>query len=320
MKGVIALYRRHPESPYHDVKANTRRMYDESLDLLEKTVGARVIGRLTGIDIKRWHGNLKKPAKAGGPERVRRAYKAMQLLRIAMTFGAVCGHEECERLSSILGKMRFEQPKRREKFVSYQQSTAIIEEALSRGLHSVALGQALQFELTLRQSEVIGSWEEDDGAGGGIVHLGRKWGDGLTWGHIDASGILNKETTKRGVKALHNVLASPVLMRLIDMVPQEKRIGPMIICETTGRPYRYRHWAGTWRKIANAVGVPADVWNRDSRAGGITEGFDAGADLETMRQHASHTDAAMTSHYNRLTVLKTEKVAKLRQAHRKKDE
>ncbi|MGB3812936.1 MAG: hypothetical protein WA950_06885 [Shinella sp.] len=43
----------------------------------------------------------------------------------------------------------------------------------------------------------------------------------------------------------------------------------MIKCESTGLPYRYRHFAERWREVATEAGVPTNVWNRDSRAGGV---------------------------------------------------
>lgn len=111
-------------------------------------------------------------------------------------------------------------------------------------------------------------------------------------------------------------MAYPFLRDIIEMVPVEKRMGPMIKCESTGLPYRYRHFSKTWRLITNEAGVPEDVWNRDSRAGGVTEGSDAGADLEHLRHHANHKNAQTTQRYNRKTLEKTQKVAELRVAHR----
>ncbi|QRM54086.1 hypothetical protein [Sinorhizobium sp. BG8] len=62
--------------------------------------------------------------------------------------------------------------------------------------------------------------------------------------------------------------------------------------------------------------MPKTVWNRDGRAGGVTEGSDAGADLEHLRDHANHTNAATTRRYNRKTLEKTREVAHLRVASR----
>ncbi|MBD9540155.1 site-specific integrase [Ensifer sp. ENS04] len=337
LKSVIRLYQQTKESPYHEVKSNTREMYDESLGLLEKTVGDRRLEKLTGLDFKRWYANFRQPAAdtekqaahrakmaeqgiilPPNPERMRRAYKAMQLLRIVIGFGVVLNITECFRLDTILSKMEFSSPKARTEAITFAQAKAICELAVKKGMVSIALAQALQFELTLRQIDVIGRWEKvTDAKAGGIVDRGRRWRDGLLWSHLDENGILTKTTSKvDDVVAEHDTMAYPFLREMIDLVPPEKRVGPMIIMETTGIPWRGREFRLRWRALADEVGVPKNVWNRDSRAGGVTEGSDAGADLEHLRHHANHKNAQTTQRYNRNTLEKTKQVAELRVAHR----
>lgn len=74
---------------------------------------------------------------------------------------------------------------------------------------SIAIAQALQFELTLRQIDVIGIWEPLDVTGEhtGIINKGQRWTGGVTWSHIDSHGILSKVTTKTGQ------LTMPALMK-----------------------------------------------------------------------------------------------------------
>lgn len=337
LKSVIRLYQHTKESPYHEVKSNTRTMYDESLGLLETTVGDRRLDKLTGLDFKRWYSKFREPAvdtekqakkrakleEQGiilppNPERMRRAYKAMQLLRIVIGFGVVLNITECFRLTAILKQIEFSSPKARTEAITFAQAKAICDKAIEKGQLSIALAQALQFELTLRQIDVIGRWEKvDDVKAGGIVDLGQRWRDGLLWSHLDENGILTKTTSKvDDVVAEHDTMGYPFLREIIDRIPPEKRVGPMIKFESTGLPYRYRHFSRQWRKIANEVGVPSNVWNRDSRAGGVTEGSDAGADLEHLRHHANHKNSQTTQRYNRNTLEKTKQVAELRVAHR----
>jgi len=63
--------------------------------------------------------------------------------------------------------------------------------------------------------------------------------------------------------------------------------------------------------------IPDNVWNRDSRAGGITEALGAGAQLDDARQHAGHAETRTTQRYNRDTLAKTRRVAELRVASRR---
>lgn len=318
VKSLIAVYRKTEESPYHNVKHNTRHMYDQSLDLLEKTVGARQLKKLTGLDFTRWYNNLKEPAKVGEPERQRRSYKAMQLLRIIVKFGVVANIPECVRLATILQNMEFSAPASRTQHITFAQVEAICAAAIARGKLSIAIAQALQFELTLRQIDVIGIWEPLDNPEKhtGIIKRGQRWTGGVTWSHIDSNGILTKVTTKTGQLAEHDTKAYPFLRKLLDMVPVEKRIGPIVISENTRFPYRHKQFSEIWRQIADDCGVPKDVWNRDSRAGGVTEGSDAGANIEHLRHHANHSNIATTIRYDRKTVQKTRTVAELRVAHR----
>jgi hypothetical protein len=336
IRALIRLYQHTPESPYHKIKSNTREMYDENLSIVEKAVGTRQLSRLTGLDFIRWHANFKKPAEdtphlakkrllaarkgetlPPNPERPSRAYKAMQLLRMVIRFGVVLNIKECFRLSTVLEALEFSPPKARTITLTFEQAKAICEKAMEMDRHSMALAQALEFELTLRQIDVIGRWEKTDQPdAGGIVDCGKRWVDGLLWSDIDGDGILNKQTSKNDQRAIHDTMAYPFLRQYLDMVPPEKRIGPVIISETTGRPYKPEQFSRTWRKIARKVGIDDKVWNRDSRAGGVTEGSDAGADIEHLRHHANHKNIQTTTRYNRQTIDKTRTVAELRIAHR----
>lgn len=337
LKSLIRMYQTTKGSGYHEIKSNTREMYDYSLNLLEKDCGMRQLDKLTGLDIREWYEHFKEPAEdtptqakkraeaaeqgitlPPNPERIRRAYQCMQLLRIVISFGVVANITECFRLKTVLESMSFHVPRGRTEQITFAQAEAICNVAIGKGLISIALAQALQFELTLRQIDVIGRWEKsDDYRDGGIVDRGQRWRDGLLWSHLDSRGILTKPTSKvEGVTAEHDTMQYPFLRKIIDMVPPAKRFGPMIKSETTGLPYRDRNFAEVWRKCADEAGVPRAVWNRDSRAGGITEGSDAGADLEHLRHHANHQNAATTQRYNRKTLEKTQAVAQLRIAHR----
>jgi hypothetical protein len=318
LKSLIRMYQHTKGSGYFEVKSNTRAMYNFSLSLLEKDCGMRRLSRVTGLDIRAWYDHFKEPAAEDGEERTRRAYQCMQLLRIVVGFGVVANITDCFRLKTVLEEMRFHVPRGRTEQITFEQAQAVCEVALSKGLTSIALAQALQFELTLRQIDVIGRWEKmDDARDGGITDRGQRWRDGLLWAHLNADGILTKPTSKvEGITAEHDTMQYPFLREIIDLVPPEKRIGPMIKSEATGLPYRQRYFSDQWRMCADEAGVPKSVWNRDSRAGGITEGSDAGADLEHLRHHANHQNSATTQRYNRKTLEKTRTVAQFRVAHR----
>jgi hypothetical protein len=62
----------------------------------------------------------------------------------------------------------------------------------------------------------------------------------------------------------------------------------------------------------------ANVWNRDSRAGGITEAWDSNAQEKDIQRLATHSDPAMTRRYARNSLASTTRVAALRVAGRER--
>ena len=61
-------------------------------------------------------------------------------------------------------------------------------------------------------------------------------------------------------------------------------------------PISYGNW---FRQIARAAGIPDDVWNMDSRAGGATEADAAGADFTDIQGALTHKGPSMTRRYIR---------------------
>jgi len=144
----------------------------------------------------------------------------------------------------------------------------------------------------------------------------RRWVNGLTWADISPEYVFVKETTKTGAVVAHDLKLCPMVYSLLAQVPASNRIGPLIIDEAAGRPYASHAYTREWRAVARAAGVPDYVWNMDARAGGISEGDDAGADLDMLRSAAGHSQSSTTVRYVRGTIGKSRKVAQLRQAHR----
>lgn len=313
---LIRYYREHPNSPYRELKYNSQHIYDQHLDTLRDVVGKRRLGSLTGVDFLAWYKNFSTDEK--GEERlISSAHKLMNMFRIAVSWGVVLELPQCSRLREILSEMRFAKPAPRATFLNYDQAVAIIAKAHEMGLPSIALAQAMQFELTLRQKDVIGEWMPGGEAGtGAIVAAGRRWANGLLWSHIGQDGVLRKVTTKTGAEAVFEIARYPLVVQELGRWEGPK-VGPMIIDERSGLPYRNERFSKRWREVATAAGVPKDVYNMDSRAGGITEATDAGAPIEAVRHHATHRDARTTMRYSRQTLTKTQSVAEFRTSSRK---
>ena len=315
---LVRHYQQDPASPYQGVKWNTRRTYDQVLGVIDKAFGKRVLAGLHIGDFRRWYEEAAKPKAAGSPPRLRKAHGIISMFRRLLVYGISAEIVECARLATLLNASRFKQPGRRRVKLELAHVQAFLREAVKRGRLSLALGTALQFETTLRQRDVIGEWEPvSPGAEpSGIVLGRRRWVNGLTWADISPEYIVVKETTKTGAVVAHDLKLCPMVYSILAQVPASIRIGPLIIDEIAGRPYAPHTYTREWRAVARAAGVPDYVWNMDARAGGISEGDDAGADLDMLRSAAGHSQSSTTARYVRGTIGKSRQVAQLRQAHR----
>lgn len=141
---------------------------------------------------------------------------------------------------------------------------------------------------------------------------GKRWVSGLTWNDLVLDGVTRKITSKTGAIAAHDLALCPHVLQVLEHVPAERRLGPVIVDEAAGRPYARDAYAREWRIIARAAGIPDHVFNMDARAGAITEAEEAGADLDMIRAAAAHTQASTTARYSRGAVGKSRTVAQKR--------
>jgi hypothetical protein len=237
-----------------------------------------------------------------------------------MSFGVTQGFDDCAKADAILGKLRFDAPAARNEKLTREQVEAVCRKAHDLGLHSIALATVLQFELAFRQKDVIGEWEPCEETVGGIVHNGTRWVSGLTWSHIDASMILRKapvKTKRHGIEVEHDLKLYPMLMEELARVPFNRGVGPMILSEATGEPYKHRTFTQTWRRVAKAAGIPSHVKNMDARAGAISEAYDSGADETSVMKHAGHRNRQTSAKYNRGSLEQKSRVAMIRQGKQK---
>jgi hypothetical protein len=310
MGSLIDIYASAENSPYQNLRYRSQVNYDRQLRLLKETVGERRIDKLTGDDFDRWYRKWREPKRPGSPPRIGRAHSLITRLRTLFGYGQRRAYPNCEKLKNVLSEMRFKATPPRKVIITYRQVVAFISKAHELKEPELALAQALQFEGTLRQIDVIGEWLPDPERPSGF-----RWANGLLWQHIP-DYVLTKDTTKTGQESRIDFKLYPLALAELQRVPSDERVGPVIINRVTGEPFKSSTYRRRWRAVARAAGIPDEVENRDSRAGGVTEGSDAGADLEHLRVHASHADGRTTARYNRRTLTKTRTVARLRVAHR----
>ncbi len=324
LASLVNCYQTDPDSTYHKKRYAVRKNHDITLRKIVKLHGDEQLSDIKGRLLLAWHKEW-----SGDGQKIAMAHAFIGHLRTMFAFGATLLEDaECERLCSVLHKMRFQAPKPRTERLTADQAVALRVKAHGRGWHTMALAQSLQFELMLRQKDVIGEWVPPSEPGIGIVGPKGKWLMGLRWDEVDQNLILRHNTSKRGKDievdlklapmvleelALHS--KTPIAQLTRDVLPAS---GPLIICEITGWPYTTAEFRRKWRLMADLAGIPKAVRNMDSRAGAISEATDAGADLEHVRHAATHSDIGMTQRYSRGSVEKVAGVSRTRVAHRNK--
>ncbi|WP_081740476.1 tyrosine-type recombinase/integrase [Afipia sp. P52-10] len=298
MRSLCRVYQEHPDSDFHTVKANTRRTYTGSLKIIEASVGARVIRNLTIVDAKRWYKQWRAPKFIGGPERIDRAHDAISMVRTVLKFGFALGHDECGELDQRLHNVRFERGGAREEEMTAAQAVAFVRKALDLGERDMAIGVAAQFELMLRQKDVIGEWRVAKPGTHDALYFGDEmWVGRFRWDQVPG-WVFRIKTSKTRAPAEFRLVDYPILFQLLDAVPMHERSGS--ICKGEhGLPFRERTYRKRFRRIARAAGIPDSVWSMDSRAGGATEAYEAGADLSAIRDHLTHSNEQMTMRYIR---------------------
>lgn len=311
LASLIQCYATDKDSPIHKLRYASRRHYARLFDMLEnvewehdgitRRAGDTLIKDIKARTLLRWHEIWMDQGK------VAMAHAVMAAVRILSGFGAtILEDEECSRLSGVLSQMRFKSPKSRTVNLTAQQATDIRRVAHEQGAPSVALAQALQFDLTLRQKDVIGEWVPMSEPGiSDTFYANNKWLRGLRWEEIDANLILRHVTSKRQKEITIDLKHAVMVMEELALAYGKgftradlPANGPVIV-SYLGRPYDGQSFRWYWRKAATAAGVPAHIRNMDTRAGAITEATEAGVPLEHVRAAATHSDIGMTQKYSR---------------------
>lgn len=334
VRGLIRCYQTDPDSSFHELRFKSKQFYCDMMGLLDKRVGEVGLSSITGRRIKQWYNALAEPKTPDSPPRIPRAHACMAMLRILFGFGhTILEDDHCRRLKEIMGELEFAQGRPRSVAITAEQAVAVRRKAHEMGYPSVALAQAIQFETLLRPSDVIGQWVPISEPGlSSVQYGGEKWIVGIDWREISADLILTHRLSKSlkgraaiadrnsGKEKVYDLKLYSMVMEELGRIPSEARSGPLIVCETTGLPYRHADFRRRWRSVARRAGIPDNVQNRDSRAGGITEGIVAsGGNLEAVRHAAGHSQITTTTRYSRAGDQQTATVAVLRQSKRGKE-
>jgi hypothetical protein len=294
---LVRFYETHPDSPYHELKQSTQRVYSKTMALLMRHKGSRRVDAVDGSDVRRWYKELSEAHSKGW------AYYTTNVLKAVLSFGATKRIDECRLLRAELREAKLGAGGRRKEFLTYAQVGAFRQAANDMGLAWMGLCLTLQFEFGMRRRDVIGEWIIGDNASA-TIRIGRRiWRDGLTWGHIDGNGVLRKLISKTEftseVQAVHAIADYPDVEALLASVPPERRVGPLVIYPRTGLPPTDAQCRRAFRMIARQAGIPDNVWNMDARAGANTEAFKAGATKDERMALLTHTQPETNDRYVR---------------------
>jgi hypothetical protein len=316
---LILSYRTDKASAYPTLRFRTRQHYDSLLRRIEADLGAREVAEVRTRDITLTH-------QLWSLRGVHMAHALIGMLRTLCNYGGtILEDDACITLAGRMGAMRFKMGKPRQIRITADQVVAVRAMAHDMGYHAIALAQAFQFDLMLRQRDVIGEWIPETEPGESDVRDGNgwKWLRGIRWSEIDDKLILRHVTSKRQKEIEVDLTLAPMVMAelrfehlIVAPSPETRhRIrsgGPIIVQPETGLPYSGHEFRRLWRLVARAAGVPDNTFNMDSRAGAISEATDAGASLELVRHAATHSDVATTARYSRGSTGKIAEVMRLR--------
>lgn len=339
VQSACRIYQEHPHSKFRKVKHNTRATYLTSLNLIEATVGKRQIRNVNILTCEHWYDEWRKGVvsvgpngeRILGPERIDRAHDAISMFRTVIYFMAALRHPDCKVLAEELARVKFEKGGARTQELTYAHVTAFIRAAMELGRKGImpaeraltmAIATAGQFELMVRQKDIIGDWAPRNANArfpGGIATIDlddETWSGFFNWENIPG-WIWRMKTSKSKYRAPaeFDLQRYTILYPLLELVPHEQRTGPIIKGEG-GLPVRYRSFVKWWRQIADVAQIPSDVESADARAGGATEAEEAGATLEQIQGGLTHTRKETTLGYIRRRTKKIADVAEIRSRSR----
>jgi hypothetical protein len=267
--GLVHCYRTDDRSPYKTLKYRTRENYDNLLRRVSHDLGPQQIKNLDAECMEGWHRQWSADGK------VAMGHSLIGMLRGLASFGSkVLKDPACRELRMTLHDIKAPPPQARKEQLTAEHAIAIRAKAHEMGVPSIALAQALQFELRLPQREVIGEWVPVSEVAPFSDVLwrhrkqNRKWIRGLKWNELDHNFVLRHPIlSKKGKVPQFDLRQKWMVMEELRKTNRADlpASGPMIVAEYNGHPWMAVEFRRKWRQVANAAGMPKEVFNMDSR-------------------------------------------------------
>ena len=268
-------------------------------------------------------------------KKIAKARFCIAILKAALTYGILCKFKACAAFKETLSVCDFPTLRGRKHAPTADQIIAARKAAHAKGHAPLALAYAIQFEGTNRQTDVMGQWVPvSDRAVSAVIDGNKKW-IGPSWTNVDRHLVLRFMPSKTDRTTQKEVVidfkACPMVMDELQHFPPEARQGPLIVNPETGLPYLYRRHKNLWRRtdtrkagrilsgIAVEAGIPPEIWNRDLRAGGISEARRAAVPLADVAKVAGHAHERTTDGYDRTALETQQRLMKARVQQRKRE-
>jgi hypothetical protein len=334
---LLRIYQTAPESSFHELTPSSRYPYNFYLPMLIEEIGARRIQDCDGKDAKRWFKVWGQYSKEDGSYgKHAKALMCIAVIKAALKFGVLCKYKGCADFKAILAECGFPGTRRRQYAPTSDQIIAVRKAAHAKGHSPLALAYAIQFEGTNRQTDVMGQWVPlAERVASAVIDGNKKW-IGPTWKDVDQNLVLrfkpSKTSRTTGAEVVIDLKACPMVMEELRLIPAEARQGPLIVDPNTRLPYKYRTLQSLWRRgikrkdgtryltgISVDAGIPAEIWNRDLRAGGISEARRAAVPLEDVAKVAGHAHKRTTDGYDRTAQETQQRLMKARLRQRQRE-
>ena len=190
---LIEAYKTDHLSTFHKLRYCSKQDHNNILKRIVALYGDVDLRNINARTILSWYADWSKDGKiAMGQSFIKR-------FRTVLGFGlTLLEDEDCKRLRIVMSTLRFDGSKPRTEALTFQQVVQICKVAHHKKWHSIALAQAFQFELMLRQKDIIGEWTpKTEVESSNIFYKNKIWTRGISWSEIDHNLVLRHTTSKK---------------------------------------------------------------------------------------------------------------------------
>lgn len=263
---LIDRYRNDPKSNYSTLRYKVRLNYGNMMRRISEDAG---LGpeRIAELDASKIRSAYERWSEGGS--KLSQGHSLIAKLRLLSSYGVnILNDEDCVRFSAILHKMRIPKPRGTAVSLTEEHAKAIRVKAHELKLPSIALAQAFQFDLRLKQTDTIGEWvpvsEKGVGVSDVVSESRGKWVRGLRWEEIDSDLVLRHIASFHQREIVVDLKKAPMVREELSKLGKLPTRGPVIMSEITGEPWTQFDYRRKWRKIANEAGIPINVKNGTS--------------------------------------------------------